>query len=223
MHSNTRMVATRESLRALACYVLGPARHARDGHIGLRSTGDGFATPVFDDGTRVLVRGDRLVVEPGRSTPITTVRAAAAFVGVELSAHPPVGQDLPPFEPDRHLEIDHEASAALAEWWALGDDVLATLGEPQLWPEHFDIAITVELPPGIGVNVGFSPGDAGHATPYVYVGPHDAASVDRDDPYWNAPFGALLPRHEVARRIRRAGVHPQRPRTSRLTYSHIGI
>ena len=217
------MVTTRESWRALACYVLGAGTLCPGRAHRLAFDGRWVRHTEFDDGTRVVVRADRLVVEPDRSTPITTVRAAAAFVGVALSAHPPVGHDLPPFEPDRHLEIDVDAAAVLADWWALGDEVLATLGEPQLWPEHFDLAITVELPGGVGVNVGFSPGDAGHDAPYVYVGPHDAAHFDRDDPYWNAPFGALLPRHEVRERIRRARIHPERVRTSDLTYSDIGI
>ena len=164
------MNATREAWRALACYVVGPWRHARDGHIWLRATGDGFATPALDDGSRLLVRGDQLVLEPDRTSAITTVRAAAEFAGLELSAHPPVGTDLPRFDPDRLLEIDPESASTTAEWWALGAEVLATMGEPRLWPEHFDIAITVD-----GVNIGFSPGDGDHDEPYVYVGPHDVA------------------------------------------------
>lgn len=190
------ITATREGWRALACYVVSPWRYARDGHIALRATGDGFGTPVFD-GARVGVRGDQLVVEPDRTTTVTTVRAAAEFTGVELSEHPPVGRDLPPFEPDQHLEIDLDATSIIADWWALGGEVLATIGEPQLWPEHFDIAVMVELP--ARANVGFSPGDSFLDEPYVYVGPHDVASLDRSDPYWNAPFGAVLPRHDVHR------------------------
>ena len=196
MDANTRMVTTREAWRALACFVVSPWRYARDGHIGLRATADGFGTPLFA-GTGVVVRGNRLDVEPGRSTTITTLRAAAEFVGVELSEHPPVGHDLPAFEPDRHLEIDLRSVSFIADWWALGDAALSTVSEPHLWPEHFDIAISVHLPDDVGVNVGFSPGDRHSDDPYVYVGPHDAASLDRADPYWNAPFGAVLARDEV--------------------------
>ncbi|HEX2118222.1 MAG TPA: hypothetical protein VHF91_03495, partial [Acidimicrobiales bacterium] len=68
--------------------------------------------------------------------------------------------------------------------------------EAQLWPEHFDLAVTVELEGGAKVNVGFSPGDSFSDQPYAYVGPHDTAGLQ--DPYWNAPFGAYLPYSGIA-------------------------
>lgn len=195
---------TRESLRTVACYVISPARKARTGRIGLRATGDGFGTPPFDDGSRLLVRGDRLVREPGASIAITTLPEAAAFVGVELSADPGVGHDLPPFKPEEPLDVDAGASLALGAWYALaqrGLDQLrarwagGTIGEAQLWPEHFDLAVTVEMVNGAKVNAGFSPGDAFSAEPYAYVGPYDTAGLDGD--YWNAPFGAYLPYNRI--------------------------
>jgi hypothetical protein len=192
--------ATRESLRALACYVVSPARKAQGGRIGLRPTGDGFGTPVLDDGTRIVVRGDRLLRLPdGGDVPITTLRAAAAFVGIDLVADPGVGHDVPPFVPDDDLAVDDAASLALGAWYHFGQEVLDALhdelpsgstSEAQLWPEHFDLAITIEPRPGGAVNVGFSPGDGFHAAPYVYVGPHDTANLVGD--VWNAPFGAYL-------------------------------
>ncbi len=192
--------STRESLRTLACYVISPARKARTGRIGLRSTGDGFGTPPFDDGSRLLVEGDRLVRDPGDSIPITTLPAAAGFVGVELSPDPGVGHDLPPYRPDEPLAVDRDASLALGAWYAFAQGALdrlreewtdGTISEAQLWPEHFDLAVIVELENGAKVNVGFSPGDAFSPEPYAYVGPHDTAGLDGD--YWNAPFGAYLP------------------------------
>ena len=39
--------------------------------------------------------------------------------------------------------------------------------------------------------------DAYSTEPYVYVGPHDTATLD--DPFWNAPFGAVLD-YEALRR-----------------------
>jgi hypothetical protein len=80
--------ASCEALRALACYAIAPARKARTGRIGLRPTGDGFGTPLFDDGTRILVRGDRLVLEPERDTAITTLNDAAEFLQIALSPDP---------------------------------------------------------------------------------------------------------------------------------------
>jgi len=146
------------------------------------------------------MRGDRLVREPGPSIPITTLLAAAEFVGVTLSPDPGVGHDLPPFEPEEPLAVDAESSLALGAWYAFaqrGLDLLrarwadGTISEAQLWPEHFDLAVTVELANGAKVNVGFSPGDSFSAEPYAYVGPFDTAGLDGE--YWNAPFGAFLP------------------------------
>ena len=196
-------VESREGLHALACFVVAPARKARTGRIGLRSTGDGFGTPPFDDGSRILVRGDQLVREPGGQVPIQTLRHAAEFVGIELSDDPGVGRDLPPFPPDADLPVDAAASSALGTWYSFGQSALdrlataATTSEAQLWPEHFDLAVTVDLDDGGTVNVGFSPGDAFSAIPYVYVGPHDTSGLA--DPFWNAPFGAYLSYEELRR------------------------
>ena len=193
-------VSTREALRTLACYAISPARKAVTGHIDLRSTGDGFGTPPFDDGSLILVRADQLVREPGDAIPISTVRAAAAFLAVSLSADPGVGRDIPPFAPDAPLDVDAAASVALAQWYAFASRVLTeladgapdgvTVTQQKLWPEHFDLAVEVGLPNGRRTNVGFSPGDAGSATPYVYVGPHDRSGLE--DGYWNVSFGAWL-------------------------------
>jgi hypothetical protein len=191
--------STRDSLHALACYAVAPARKARTGRIGLRPTGDGFGTPPFEDGSRTVVRGDRLQVEPGDGIAITTVRAAAEFLGVPVRADPGVGTDLPPFEPDAPLDIDTESSIALGRWYWTGHQALGALGirvsesvaaisEAQLWPEHFDLAVTADLLNGRKVNIGFSPGDGFEPDPYVYFGPHDMAGLEGD--YWNAPFGA---------------------------------
>ena len=62
-----------------------------------------------------------------------------------------------------------------------GDD--ATESEAQLWPEHFDLATTIDE-----VNYGGSPGDDGHPLPYLYVGPWSLP--DDGDPFWNEAFGA---------------------------------
>lgn len=191
---------TREALRALACYVLAPARKLRTGRIGLQPFGDGFATPPIVEGARLGVEADELRWIPGEALPITTVRAGAVFAGVELTADPGVGDDLPPFEPDVPLPVDAEASRALGAWYAFGQRVLdealpgavdVSVSEATLWPEHFDLAVVVGLGGGANVNVGASPGDTYHDDPYFYVGPHDVSALDGD--FWNAPFGALLP------------------------------
>ena len=82
------------------------------------------------------------------------------------------------FERREPLNVDADAAARLADWYALGDDVLRALGgEPILWPEHFDIAIVIGE-----ANYGFSPGDEAHEEPYAYVGPFNAVEGE----LWNA-------------------------------------
>jgi hypothetical protein len=202
--SDTSLVTTRESLHTLACYVMAPASKARTGRIGLRPVEGGFGTPLFDDGTCVAVRDGRLVCPSGHVGRITTLREAADRVEVPLAPDPGVGADLPPFDPDATLEVDAEAAQVIADWFALGAEVLerlhrldgvASVGEPQLWPEHFDLAAVVDLRGGARSNVGFSPGDRASAEPYVYIGPYDTSGLD--GAFWNAPFGALLPRSAV--------------------------
>jgi hypothetical protein len=198
--------ATREALHALACYVIAPARLASDGHIGLRPVEGGIGTPWLEDGSRVRVSGAYLVVDVdgvGCARPITTLRDAAALAGVALDPRPPVGSDLPPFEPDAALPVDRRASLALGSWYALGSDVLdrltppdaAVVSERQLWPEHFDLAVVVTPGRRPAVNVGFGPGDSFSDEPYVYVGPFDRTGLD--DAFWNAPFGAFRTRREL--------------------------
>ena len=203
-------VATRESLRALACFAVSPARKARTGRIGLRSHEGGIATPPFDDGARIWVHGDELHLPTGEVARLTTVAAAADLLGVELSSDPGVGHDLPPFDPQADLLIDRNASLALGAWYGFAQRVLdsvngilaegSTRSEAQLWPEHFDLAAVIsDAGTGAKANVGFSPGDAYHADPYAYVGPHEIDGLDRSDTYWNAPFGAVLPYAALAR------------------------
>lgn len=194
--------ATREALRAVACYAVSPARRARSGRIGLRPVGGGFGTPPFEDGSQIVVHGNELAWAPGDSESLTTIRAAAVFLRIEPSPDPGVGHDLPPYAPDDALAIDDQASLDLGAWYAFGQQLIdseltsfpsgAVIGEAQIWPEHFDLALTVELETGTPVNVGFSPGDSFNASPYVYVGPHNFAGGAGDE-YWNAPFGAYLP------------------------------
>jgi hypothetical protein len=187
-------VGTREALHRLACYVIAPARKARVGRIGLRPTPGGFGTPRLPDGSVIAVRGDELFVEPGRSTPITTLRDGAAFVGVELTSTPDIGHDLPRFDPDEPMTIDVASSLALGDWYRMGETVLADLGgdvtEAQIWPEHFDLAVVATMAGDRKANVGFSPGDGFHELPYAYVGPFERDRLTGD--YWNAPFGAFL-------------------------------
>jgi hypothetical protein len=194
--------ATREALRTVACYVIAPARKARTGRIALTPVPGGIGTLPFDDGSWIGVRGDHLVLEPaGREAPLTTLEAAADLVGVVLDPDPGVGHDLPTYEPSAPLAVDADASRVLADWYAYGAAVHAELSTrhgdryavsaPQLWPEHFDLAVAIDCHEGRGVNIGASAGDASEAAPYLYVGPWDRAVLN-GDPFWNAPFGRTV-------------------------------
>ena len=80
-----------------------------------------------------------------------------------------------------------------AEALRIGQAALAAYAlsvEPVLWPEHFDIGITVDE-----VNYGVCPGDGHLGVPYAYDGPWSREGLD--DPFWNAPFGAATPLTEL--------------------------
>ncbi|HEX6569308.1 MAG TPA: hypothetical protein VF015_09080 [Acidimicrobiales bacterium] len=193
--------ATRRSLHAVAEHVLAAALHRATGRIGLRATPGGFGTPAHEvDGVerRLRVEGTDLVVDEGstsRRAPLRTVGGAAAFAGVEPGAPADVYRPATPLDPDAPLVVDPGAAAIVHHWFDLTDRALTAFreqhaaGEPsiaQLWPEHFDLALTLSE-----VNYGGSPGDDQHTEPYLYVGPwrldgHEGA-------FWNEPFGASLP------------------------------
>jgi len=59
-----------------------------------------------------------------------------------------------------------------------------------LWPEHFDLAISLDQ-----VNYGVSPGDTHLAVPYAYVGPW--SPTEFVGPFWNTSFGAAHPLTEI--------------------------
>lgn len=189
---------TREHLHRLAEHVVSPARHAVTGRIGLRPAPGGFATPPFGDDERVVaVDGMELVVRSRngqRRARLTTLRAAAAFVGVTAGAPAEVYTPSTPLDLDAPLIIDAGEALRLAAWFQLGDEALQRFAPDvpaQLWPEHFDLAITLD-----DVNYGASPGDHHSAEPYLYVGP--AGGAPAADAFWNAPFGAMRTRDTVA-------------------------
>ena len=201
---------TRAELQRIATHVLARARAAHGGHIGLRVTPTGIATPPFGpDDTVVRVAGTDLVVE-GQSDGGVTARTlglpdasladAAAFAGTTFDGQFAAGADAPPIgDPDVRLTLDPVAVGIVLDWYRTGarvlDAVLPRLDRPsaaQLWPEHFDLGLQATTTAG-GVNLGASPGDGGVSEPYLYVAPwSDSRPGDPD--YWNAPFGAVATR-----------------------------
>ncbi|MGZ4637780.1 MAG: hypothetical protein ACXV2J_01845 [Actinomycetes bacterium] len=196
------LVATRESLHRVAEHVLSAALKRETRQIALLPGPGGFRTPALPDGRVLAVIGtDVAVIEGGetRRSPLTTVRAAAEFVGAEpgfpWTKQPPATE----LEPDAPLALDADAARVLADCYALGAAALDQLAgelsgdapsDAYIYPEHFDLAITAAE-----VNYGQSPGDDAIVEPYAYVGPHEGPPA-RDD-FWNAPFGAFRTIREV--------------------------
>ena len=126
---------TRRALQQVAVHVLGHRRYDVTGHFGLRPTPGGLGTPAFGADVEVVrVSGHSLVHERGGAVArhlLSTLAAAAEFVGVDLSEDFSVGADTPPLvDIDAPLAIVDGDVRTLAEWWSSGvaaiDDVVAT-------------------------------------------------------------------------------------------------
>jgi hypothetical protein len=183
------VATTRRSWHGLAELVLAGPQYRRSGTIRLRPTPGGFGTvaePVL------RVDGVRLVAA-GRAVPLAdrTYAEVAAAAGVDAGAPAGVYGDGPGIAPDEKIEVDPAVAAFLADQLALGGAALrefAPDATPVLWPEHFDLAITVDE-----INYGVSLGDGHLPEPYAYVGPWQP----RAHPFFDAPFGAARPLREL--------------------------
>jgi hypothetical protein len=199
--------ATRDALHAVAEQVVAAAYWHATTHIGLRPTPRGFGTSVFGTGECVRVDATAIVHERDGATrrhELTTLAAAAAFVGVPLGA-PTVYPAATHLAPDAPLAVDRDGALALADWYALSAALLNDLRaahpevpstELQIWPEHFDLACEVgEEGTGGRANYGASPGDESIAEPYLYVGPQDSAR--RTGEFTRCAFGAAITYSEL--------------------------
>lgn len=190
-----RFSQTREALHQIAFFVLGPVRYQSVGRMGLQAAPGGFGTPDLD-GRVARVEGDTLVYEqPDQiaSQTISTVRAAAEFVGIpyRVNWYEDFHDPLAPNDPDSPLDVDDSAARALGQWFDFGFEVLGSLqehgddaSEVQLWPEHFDAATELGSDnKGRRATYGASPGDGSHDEPYLYVSAW--GEIDRSNGYWN--------------------------------------
>ncbi len=195
----------REAFHRLAFAVVAEARRVANTKFGLRYTHGGYGTPFFGADEQVRIEGTNVVhqtAEAVHTLPITTIRAAADFVGVaagtEAAEHdsPPLG------DIDEVLAVDAASGQFLGDWfgfaWGVLEELRLTDGaadveRPQLWPGHFDPALAMgDTEAGGRASYGMSPGDQSSDEPYLYVGAW--GEVDGDDPFWNATAfnGALL-------------------------------
>lgn len=184
-------VETRRSLHAVAELLLAGPQHAAHGTIRLAPCPGGF-TAIRDPFTSVvggqLRVGDRAVELAGR-----TVRDVADAAGVVPRGLEEVYPDGCGLDEQHLLRVDPAAAERLHAAFAAGDAALAELFpdvERVLWPEHFDLGITVDE-----VNYGVSPGDGFLDEPYAYVGPWRTDGLE--GAFWNAPFGSARALREV--------------------------
>jgi hypothetical protein len=175
------LAVTRGSLHRLAERVISPVRQRANGKIGLRWTLGGFGTPFFGADAQIRVDGAELVIDARREErrhPLTAIRDAAAAIGFDLEGADELQAAAP-------LEIDAVASRFVGDWFGFVTSVLEQLRaeappewEPsrvQLWPEHFDVAVELgNEQADRRAGCGGSPGDEGHAEPYLYVAPWTA-------------------------------------------------
>lgn len=203
-----QLSATRINLHRLAAYVIAPARYAVNGKFGLRYTRGGFGTPFFGDDRQIRVEGDQLIDQVGstvRSTRITSLAEASAFLGSEIDSSTAAESDSPDLgDVNAPLSVRVEASRFLGGWFGMAfaaleavraDEASVDPSRPQLWPGHFDPAIEVGDEDHRG-SYGASPGDHSIVDPYLYVSAWwpDRLDLDSSDPLWNAPSftGAVL-------------------------------
>jgi hypothetical protein len=179
---------TRSSLHGVAELVLAGPQHAQSNTVRLRVTPGGLGTVAAPD-----LRIDHLdLVTPTTRLPLGgTFAGLARAAGVDVRPLRDVYSGGPDVSPDDPVIIDPEAAHVVLDTFAHGDLALrrfAPAAEPVLWPEHFDLAITVAE-----VNYGVSPGDAHLPEPYAYVGPWTL----RTGTFWNTAFGAARPLTEL--------------------------
>ncbi len=180
---------TRRSLHGVAELVLAGPQYDACGQIRLRITPGGFGTVGAPD---LRVEGLELVTPGARVGLGGTFAELAGAVGVMARALGDVYAGGPDVELHEVIVVDPDHVRVLLEALAVGDAAMRAFApdeQPVLWPEHFDVGITVDE-----VNYGVSPGDDHLAEPYAYVGPW----AGRTGPFWNAPFGAVRPLTELA-------------------------
>lgn len=174
------LAETRRDLHSLAWRVMGPVRKRANGQSGLRWTRGGFGTPYFGAGAQVRVEHGALVVQSRfreRRAPVTTLAAAAEFIGFDGSREATDAAGAP-------LVVDPGAAAFIGDFLGFATNVLEQLRadvppeyEPsrvELSPESFNLTVEMGLEhAGRRAAFGASLGDWDHPEPYMFVTPLD--------------------------------------------------
>jgi hypothetical protein len=185
------LVTTRLSLHAVAELLLAGPQFRQHRTIKLRVTPGGFGTvqppEVRVNGTALVV-ADRSVSLDGR-----TVADLADQAGLATRPLDDVYTGGCGLTTEHLLSVDADATAEIAEAFRRGQEAMTALApeaERVLWPEHFDLGISLDQ-----VNYGLSAGDSYLPVPYAYVGPWTPGEFT--GAFWNAPFGAARPVDEI--------------------------
>jgi hypothetical protein len=195
MTTDSKLVATRRSLHAVAETILAGHQYRVAHTIRLAVAEGGFQTlPLPGSPSLLAVRGTDLVVTTGLSDRVIALRGSlkdmADAAGVAFGAPDGVYPGGERAGANDLVAVDGAAASVLLSSFALGDAALRRFGQrhapaepptPVLWPEHFDVGITIDK-----VNYGLSPGDDEIPEPYAYVGPFER----RAGAFWDRPFGA---------------------------------
>jgi hypothetical protein len=187
--TTTTVERTRHALHAVAEFLLAGPQYRATGTIKLQVCPGGFRTwsePVLRvDGAELVSDELRLPLSG------TTIAELAEAVGVEPGAPDGLYSDGSGATTSEVIDSDPATARWIAYCFAVGDAALRLVApgvEPVLWPEHFDVGITIE-----DVSYGVSPGDKYIGEPYAYV---SVSSPPAED-FFNAPFGAACSMREL--------------------------
>jgi hypothetical protein len=185
---------TRTALHSVAEALLAGHQYRTAGTIRLHVVPGGFSTgPMSGSPSRLMVRGGELTVDGAAGTRTValdrlSLGQIASKAGISCAPPAEVYRSTPASD-DFRIELDPASVDVIHGALAVGDAALRLLaghrndpvGDPVLWPEHFDVSCSVP-----GATVGVSPGDEYLEAPYAYVVP----DAPRTGAFWNQPFGA---------------------------------
>jgi hypothetical protein len=185
----TDQTQTRRALHGVAELVMAGPEYRTSKTIRLRVTSSGFGTladPALrvEDGNLICARG---------SVPINGHSCAELGEQAQVDIGPPADlyQDGSGVSPREKLAIDAAVASLIVVGFETGAEALRRFAPDTravLWPEHFDVSTTVDE-----VTYGVSAGDSYLGEPYAYV----STGAGRQDPFFNAPFGAARPLREL--------------------------